>query len=127
MSNYCEADFCTKQEGLDYVFTRMTAIYGASFSRHFDGIDPELVRDEWVHQIGVYLTYKPSMDYAIEHLEETFVPSAIKFKNLCTSGPRIPVDPKTTLEYNAPPMCTPEAKEKGLRMLAELKRKYRAE
>jgi len=91
MSNYLETDFCNQDEGLDYIFGRMMAIYGAPFNRHFDGLDPEFVRQEWKGQIGKFLTYRPSMDFAIDKLNEEFVPSAIKFKNLCNQGPEIPV------------------------------------
>ena len=98
MSNYSEADFCTKDEGLDYIFGRMLAIFGASFNRHFDGIDPGFVRDEWKNQLGIFLTYRPSMDYAIGRLDGEFVPSAIKFRNLCNAGPDIPVKPVLRIE-----------------------------
>jgi hypothetical protein len=33
------------------------------------------------------------MDFAIAHLNEEFVPSAIKFRNLCNQGPTIPRKP----------------------------------
>lgn len=98
MSNYLETDFCTKDEGLDYIFGRMLAIFGASFNRHFDGINPEFVRDEWKNQLGRFLTYRPSMDYAIDRLDGEFVPSAIKFRNLCNAGPHIPSKPILQIE-----------------------------
>ena len=98
MSNYSEADFCTQDEGLDYIFGRMLAIFGASFNRHFDGIDPGFVRDEWKNQLGRFLTYRPSMDYAISRLDGEFIPSAIKFRNLCNAGPDIPVKPVLQIE-----------------------------
>lgn len=98
MSNYSEADFCTQDEGLDYIFGRMLAIFGASFNRHFDGIDPGFVRQEWKNQLGRFLTYRPSMDYAIGRLDGEFVPSAIKFRNLCNAGPDIPVKPVLQIE-----------------------------
>ena len=98
MSNYSEADFCTQDEGLDYIFGRMMAIFGAPFNRHFDGIDPGLVRSEWKNQLGRFLTYRPSMDYAIGRLEGDYIPSAIKFRNLCNAGPEIPVKPVLQIE-----------------------------
>ena len=98
MSNYSEADFCTQDEGLDYIFGRMLAIFGASFNRHFDGIDPGFVRQEWKNQLGRFLTYRPSMDYAIGRLDGEYVPSAIKFRNLCNAGPDIPVKPVLRIE-----------------------------
>lgn len=98
MSSYSETDFCQPEEGLDYIFGRMMAIFGASFARHFDGIDPALVRQEWMEQLGRFLTYRPSMDYAISKLDGEFVPSAIKFRNLCNAGPHIPAKPVLQIE-----------------------------
>ena len=93
MSNYSEDDFCSPDDGLDYVFARLSAIYGAPFNRHFDGIDPNLVRQEWKFQLGNFLTYRPTMDYAISMLDGEFIPSAIKFRKLCNDAPAIPVKP----------------------------------
>jgi hypothetical protein len=93
MSNYSEDDFCSPDDGLDYVFARLSAIYGAPFNRHFDGIDPNLVRQEWKFQLGKFLTYRPTMDYAISMLDGEFIPSAIKFRKLCNDAPAIPVKP----------------------------------
>jgi hypothetical protein len=98
MSNYSEADFCTQDEGLDYIFGLMMSIFGTPFNRHFDGIDPGLVRSEWKNQLGRFLTYRPSMDYAIGRLEGDYIPSAIKFRNLCNAGPEIPVKPVLQIE-----------------------------
>jgi hypothetical protein len=96
MSNYSETDFCTQDQGLDYIFGRMMAIFGAPFNRHFDGLDPDFVRQEWKNQLGRFLTYRPSIDFAIAKLDGDFIPSAIKFRNLCNAGPEIPV--KETLQ-----------------------------
>lgn len=124
MSNYLETDFCTQDEGLDYIFARMLAIFGASFNRHFDGINPSFVREEWKKQIGKFLTYRPSMDFAIEKLDGDFVPSAIKFRNLCNSGPEIPVKPVpqiTKQRTQAEIQATEVAKAKAKALLAQLK------
>jgi dTDP-D-glucose 4,6-dehydratase len=63
MSVYLESDFCSADDGLDYIFGKMGAIYGASFSRHWDGVDLRLVRDTWKEMLGVYATYKPTIDF----------------------------------------------------------------
>jgi hypothetical protein len=89
-------------DGLDYIFGRMGAIYGSAFNRHWDGIDPNLVRQEWKGQLGDFLTHKPSLDYAIARLDGNFPPSAIKFREFCNSGPHIPID-KPMIEFNPKP------------------------
>lgn len=126
MSSYLEADFCTQDEGLDYIFGRMLAIFGASFNRHFDGIDPGFVRQEWKNQLGRFLTYRPSMDYAIGRLDGEYVPSAIKFRNLCNAGPEIPVKPVLRIEKQltqAQKDSIEEHKRKAREWLAKIKSK----
>ena len=128
MSAYLETDFCAPDDGLDYIFGRMMAIYGSSFARHFDGVDPGLVRQEWKKQLGTFLTYRPSMDFAIDSLDGDFVPSAIKFRNLCNAGPEIPVKPVpqiTRQRTQAEIAATEAAKIKARAMLEELKAKYK--
>lgn len=124
MSSYSEADFCTQDEGLDYIFGRMLAIFGASFNRHFDGIDPGFVRQEWKNQLGRFLTYRPSMDYAIGRLDGEYVPSAIKFRNICNAGPDIPVKPVLRIEKQltqAQKDSIEEHKKKAREWLAKMK------
>ena len=128
MSAYLETDFCSPDDGLDYIFGRMMAIYGSSFARHFVGVDPSLVRQEWKKQLGTFLTYRPSMDFAIDSLDGDFVPSAIKFRNLCNAGPEIPVKPVpqiTRQRTQAEIAATEAAKAKARAMLEELKAMYK--
>lgn len=127
MSNYSETDFCTQDQGLDYIFGRMMAIFGAPFNRHFDGLDPEFVRDEWKVQLGKFLTYRPSMDFAIAKLDGEFIPSAIKFRNLCNQGPQIPNKPLVQIERKKTLHEKIEAdkvKAEALAKLAELKKQF---
>lgn len=99
MSVYSESDFCSADQGLDYIFGKMAAIYGASFTRHWDGVDLMLVRQTWKEMLGVYATYKPTMDFALKSMNQSFVPSAIAFKDLCEQAGRIPVKPERTLTH----------------------------
>ena len=103
------------------------AIFGAPFNRHFDGLDPDFVRQEWKNQLGRFLTYRPSMDFAIAKLDGEFIPSAIKFRNLCNAGPEIPVKPMAQIERKKTLHEQIEAdrvKAEGLARLAELKKNW---
>jgi hypothetical protein len=117
MSNSLNPD-----DGLDYIFARMSAIFGAAFTRHWDGIDPNLIRQEWKRQLGNFLTYQPSLDYAIDRLNGEFVPSAIKFREFCNAGPAIPRDEKQ-ITYNPTPV-DPAVVADAKRKLAELRKHY---
>ena len=99
MYDYSQSDFCEPEEGLDYLFARMGAIYGATFIRHWEGVNLEIVRDTWLEILGVYATYRPSMDSALKAMDDTYIPSALAFKKLCIAGPRIPRKPHSELRY----------------------------
>ena len=102
MSDYCQSDFATPDEGLDYLFVRMGAIYGAAFSRHWSGLDAEMVRDTWIQIIGRYLTYKPSLDFALKYANPDFIPSALAVRDRCEQGPRIPINPEASIGFKKP-------------------------
>jgi hypothetical protein len=121
MSNYSNND-CTQDEGLDYIFGRMSAIYGAAFLRHWEGVDLELVRQEWKQQLGRFLTYRPSMDYAIDRLKGEFPPSAITFREFCNAGPNIPRD-ELQIAYEPKPV-DPEVVAEAKRKLKEMRAKW---
>ena len=121
MSNYSQND-CTQDEGLDYIFGRMSAIYGAAFLRHWEGVDLELVRQEWKQQLGRFLTYRPSMDYAIDRLKGEFPPSAITFREYCNAGPNIPRD-ELQITYDPKPV-DPEVVAEARRKLKEMRAKW---
>jgi hypothetical protein len=121
MSNYSNND-CTQDEGLDYIFGRMSAIYGAAFLRHWEGVDLELVRQEWKQQLGRFLTYRPSMDYAIDRLKGEFPPSAITFREYCNAGPNIPRD-ELQITYDPKPV-DPEVVAEARRKLKEMRAKW---
>lgn len=121
MSNYSNNE-CTPDEGLDYIFGRMSAIYGAAFLRHWEGVDLELVRQEWKQQLGRFLTYRPSMDYAIDRLKGEFPPSAITFREYCNAGPNIPRD-ELQITYDPKPV-DPEVVAEARRKLKEMRAKW---
>jgi len=121
MSNYSNND-CTQDEGLDYIFGRMSAIYGAAFLRHWEGVDHELVRQEWKQQLGRFLTYRPSMDYAIDRLKGEFPPSAITFREYCNAGPNIPRD-ELQITHDPKPV-DPEVVAEARRKLKEMRAKW---
>ena len=95
MSTYSENNFTTLDQGLDYVFGYMGAVYGASFNRHWENSDLGLVRQVWKDVLGRYLSYKPSLDFALKSMDKNFIPSALAIKDLCQQGPRIPDKPNS--------------------------------
>lgn len=98
MKSYSEQDFCRAEDGVKYIFAQLGASYGASFSRHWAGLNLDMVRQTWITQLGRYATYRPSMDFALANMNAEFVPSLPAFKSLCEQGPRIPDKPHSLIE-----------------------------
>ena len=117
------SDWCEKDYGFDYIFGRMSAIYGNDFARKWDGIDPNLIRQEWIGTLGNFLCYRPIMDYALEHLDPARPPSSLLFRNLCQNGPDFPRVERQRLE--APDQVVDEeVKRKALEKLAQLRKEF---
>lgn len=127
MSSYSESDFCQPEVGLDYIFGYMGAVYGASFTRHWEQVDPDLVRGVWTKELGKFLTYKPTLDYALSHLPPNHPPSAIAFRNICNAGPSIPAKPVTMITRQKTQYETARGeieKSKALERLKELRQQF---
>ena len=117
MSNCLQTEIFNKNAGLDYIFARMSAIYGATFLRHWEGIDASLVRKTWSEILGDFLQDKKKMDFALENMDSKFPPSALEFRSLCKAcqirEETVHFSPQKNLEYLD--------KEKNLERLKELK------
>jgi hypothetical protein len=67
------------------------------------------------------------MDFAIAKLDGEFIPSAIKFRNLCNQGPQIPVKPMVQIERKKTlheQIETDRVKAEALAKLAQLKKQF---
>jgi len=128
MPTYSPTDFCSKDQGLDYIFGRMGAIYGAAFTRHWEGVDLSMVRQTWGEMLGVYATYKPTIDFALNSMGK-FVPSAIEFKDLCVQAGRIPTKPHSIItkqQTQAEIAVTQKQKEEALLAIRRFTKQFGA-
>ena len=100
MIEYCETDFCTKDEGIRYVFKMFSIIYGSKITNHWGDMNVSAVMDVWKEMIGNYLTYRPILDFALKNLDpKGFVTTPMAFADLCKQAGRIPVKPSQTLTH----------------------------
>jgi hypothetical protein len=97
---YKESDFCSKEEGIQYLFKMMSIIYGARLSNHWGEMNKASVMEVWKNMIGNYLTYRPTIDFAIKNLDPSgFVVTPMGFMELCKQAGRIPVKPERTITH----------------------------
>ena len=116
-------DFCDADSGFDYIFSKMNAIYGATFANHWRDVDPALIRQVWIEECGRMLTWRPKMDYALQHMNPDRPPSALAFKKLLNDGPRIPDKPETLITRQPTineQIATSEARERAMAKIREL-------
>ena len=99
MSNLLIINPTLPEDGLDYVFAKMGAIYGASFNRQFEGMNPDFVRQVWSEELGEFLKSKKILDHAFRQMDGDYPPSAIRFRQLCRSSEDI-YDMTTLLGIN---------------------------
>lgn len=117
-------NFCDSDVGFDYIFTRMSAIYGNDFARKWDGIDPQIIRSEWKQTLGKFLCYKPSMDYALQHINPERPPSSLQFYKACQGGPAIPNPDAKQIGFQAP-KYSEQAKRQAIEKLKELQKQMK--
>ena len=120
-------DFCDADSGFDYIFSTMNAIYGARFETNWQNVDPQIIRQVWKERLGRFLTYKPSLDYALHHLKGEFPPSAVTFREMCNAGPNIPDKPVVAITRQKTQSEIAEGervKAEALQRLAELRKSY---
>ena len=115
-----ENDFCDADSGFDYIFSKMNAIYGATFANHWRDVDPALIRQVWIEECGRMLTWRPKMDYALQHMNPDRPPSALAFKKLLNDGPRIPDKPNFHIERQLTAAEVAEQKRRGEEAKAKL-------
>jgi len=118
------SDFCNMEQGFDYIFGRMNAIYGNDFARKWDGIDPDLIRQEWIGTMGRFLTYRPIMDYALRHIDPQRPPSSLQFRKICQDGPNFPQPEQPKRIETTVPEVSEEVKRQALEKLAKLRKEF---
>ena len=122
MSSYSETDFCKGEQGVQYIFAKMSIIYGAMFRSHWGDVDKQSVIETWADVLGVYATYQPSMDFALNNMDAKYVPSALAFRDLCKQGPRVPSKPHTIITQQptqAELVMTAKAKAEAMDLIAK--------
>lgn len=73
-------------EVIDRLFKRLSATYGASWTRQWEGTPMQDVKTAWCHELGGYAGNLPAIAHALDNLPER-CPNVIQFRNLCRAAP----------------------------------------
>lgn len=76
----------TMADVIDKLFKRLSACYGAAWTRQWDGVPIADVKTAWGHELAGYFRNLPAIAFALENLPER-CPNVIQFRNLCRAAP----------------------------------------
>ncbi|MDB5887040.1 MAG: hypothetical protein JWR74_3211 [Polaromonas sp.] len=82
----------TMAEVIDRLFTRLSATYGADWTRQWASVPISDVKTAWGHELAGFIHDLPAIAQALENLPER-CPNVIQFKALCKANRTV----KTTL------------------------------
>ena len=71
---------------IDRLFDRLALSYGSAWLRQWDGLDANLVKSMWAHDLSGYANNLKAIAWALEKLPER-CPNLVQFKNICRQAP----------------------------------------
>ena len=73
---------------VEWIFAQLAITYGTRFLAQWDGIDLNLVKAQWAHELGAFRNSPQAIKHALESLPSTWPPTVIGFKILCNTAPK---------------------------------------
>lgn len=77
----------TMADVIDRLFTRLSATYGAAWTRQWADVPIVDVKTAWGHELAGYIDHMQAIGYALDNLPER-CPNVIQFKHLCRAAPQ---------------------------------------
>lgn len=103
-------------KAIDRLFERLSATYGAAWTRQWVDVPINDVKSAWAHELTGFSGHLESVAWALENLPER-CPNVIEFRNLCRRAP-MPDLPKLP-----EPKADPERLKQELSKLGEIRAK----
>jgi len=103
-------------KAIDRLFERLSATYGADWTRQWVGVPITDVKTAWAYELSGYANRLEALAWALDNLPE-HCPNAIQFRNLCRMAPA-PEAPRLP-----EPKADPERLKRELSKLGEIRAK----
>ena len=68
---------------VERIFHKLTLIYGRDFTRRWDGMPLEEVKQDWAEELGRFAGQGEAIRYALEHVPDDRPPTVRAFARLC--------------------------------------------
>jgi hypothetical protein len=72
---------------VDKLFSKLSATYGQSFLRQYDGVDPADVKAEWGEVLSRFQQSPDAIRYGLDNLPPDRAPNPLQFRDLCRRAP----------------------------------------
>ena len=72
----------------DRIFAKLAVTYGQRFLGLYAGIDLNLVKADWGHELSAYQQSPDAIRHALENLPLDHPPTVLQFRQLCTRAPQ---------------------------------------
>lgn len=73
---------------VDRIFEKLQLVYGSHFLSRWAGMDINVVKADWAHELAGFANQPEVIRYALEHLPPDPPPSVLQFRAICNSSPR---------------------------------------
>jgi hypothetical protein len=76
---------------VEYIFSKLVLTYGRDFMSRWEGQTPEVVKDDWAHELDGFEHHPALIEHALKHLPER-PPTVVEFRRIARGGPDIQPD-----------------------------------
>lgn len=73
---------------IDKIFTKLTLAYGRDFQGRWEGIDMNIVKSDWAHELAGFERFPEGIAHALTHLDPAKPPTVFQFRELARKAPR---------------------------------------
>jgi hypothetical protein len=103
---------------VEKIFMKLTVAYGRDFLSRWEGLDLDLVKADWAHELDGYVNHPNALAYALENLPADKPPTAKQFRAICNTCP-LPRLEALPAPVGSP---SPEVMERIARLTGKLRR-----
>lgn len=72
---------------IDQIFNKLTMVYGHHFLGRWSGLDLNVIKGDWAHELDGFENHGESIKYALQHLPPDNPPTVLQFRELCRRAP----------------------------------------
>ena len=73
---------------VDRIFDKLTLVYGHQFLGRWSGMDLDVVKADWAHELAYFQQAAHAIAHALEHLPAGDPPTVLQFRQLCGQATR---------------------------------------